>query len=209
VINVLLGNKQISVSRPKLKVWIHLEDIRGEIKEAEDENEIVHLLFSYVSKATAISIDELELLPWYEIMDAYNSIVGLCAPMIDFPILRYEEKDVKKEVWDYDERSWYMWANTLASEYGWKLEYIAELDVDDAIGLLEEIYLSTQLEREWEWSSSEIAYPYDSRTKKSNYKPLPRPQWMQGVNDDIIKKATELKVPASYLPVGKGIKWVQ
>lgn len=75
----------------------------------------------------------------------------------------------------------------------------SELDPDDGVALLQEILTDDQLEKEWQWSLSEIAYPYNPDTKKSEFKNLPRPVWMQ---KEIRKPVKQIKIPASMLPVG-------
>lgn len=209
---VQLGSLEKGITRPKLKVWLCLEDIRENISkasESKDEDNLVLSIFSYVSVGTGIAVDELEILPWYEILHSYNFIVDICTPTMDFAILKANAKEAKKDVWEYEGRTWYMWSNSLAGKYGWTLEYISELDIDDAIGLIQEIFVDEQLHREWEWSLTEIAYPYNKVTKKSEYKPLHRPSWMQGVRSDIIEKVKTIKIDPIYLPIGNVQRWEQ
>lgn len=206
--DVQLGNLKIDVSRPKLKVWIRLEDLREKINKGGGEDNLVLSILSYISLTIVdISIEELENIPWYDILESYNSIVDICTPLIEFPILSAHAKNDDEAAWEYDERTWYMWSNALARSYSWTLEYIAELDVDDAIGLLQEIYTDEQIRKEWEWSLSEIAYPYNKTTEKTEYKPLPRPSWMQDTKDDIMEKIRKIKVDPTYLPVGNVQRW--
>jgi len=60
-----------------------------------------------------------------------------------------------------------------------------------------------QLEKEWEWSLSELAYSYNSSTKKSEFKELPRPDWMDGKEIEEIKL---IKIPKSMMPVGQVVR---
>ena len=113
----------------------------------------------------------------------------------------------KKPVWDYEGRTWYSWVHDLAHAYGWSMEYIAELDIDDASSLLQELIIDDQLEKEFYWMTSEIAYPYNESSKKSEFKPLDRPIWMR---DEIrsIKEGKDqtVRILKEHLPVGNIIK---
>jgi hypothetical protein len=75
---------------------------------------------------------------------------------------------------------------------------IAELEVEDAFALLQEIETDKQLEREWAWQTNELAYPYNKDTKKSDFHPLPRPAWMR------IKAGPppKTRIPKKMMPVG-------
>ena len=116
---------------------------------------------------------------------------------MDLPLLHatYDSETVS---WDYEGRTWYAWANLFAKSFSWALEYIAELDLDDAIALLQEMRSSEQLNREWEWMLTEISYD-----KKGKHKELPRPHWMKGT---IIPEAST-KIKKSMLPVGNVLSW--
>jgi hypothetical protein len=83
-----------------------------------------------------------------------------------------------------------------SSTYGWDEDRIANLDIDTAIGLLQEILITEQLDHEWQFSITELAYPYNETTKKSSFRPLPRPDWMK----KIIPKVT--KIRKDFLPLG-------
>ena len=76
------------------------------------------------------------------------------------------------------------------------------MDIDTAIGAYQELSIDEQLQKEWEWGLSEVAYSYDSSTKKSRYVPLQRPAWM---NPIIPKQLPVVKMRKSHLPVGNVI----
>ena len=73
------------------------------------------------------------------------------------------------------------------------------LDIDTAIGLYQEISIDDQFEKEWEWSLSEIAFPYNQSTKKQEYKPLERPEWMLPISP---KQLPTMKMRKDMMPVG-------
>jgi hypothetical protein len=109
----------------------------------------------------------------------------------------------EEESWDYEGRTWYLYAHMLASEFGWSLDEIAELDVDDAFALLQEILISSQLEKEWQWSMSDKSYGKDKNTGEWRYFNLPRPPWME----DKPKEPKKIMIPKSLLPVGNVITY--
>lgn len=104
----------------------------------------------------------------------------------------------EEEPWDYEGRTWHFYSHLLAKHYGWTLEYISQLHPSDALAKIQEILTDEQLEREFQHSLSDVAYPYNSQTKKSEFHPLSRPFWMRPK----IKETPKIKIPAIYMPIG-------
>ena len=94
-----------------------------------------------------------------------------------------------------------MWLHLFAKAYGWSSEYIANLEIEDGVALLQEIIVDNQLQREWEWGMNEMAYPYNQMTKKSEFKPLDRPSWMQKKYE----APKKIKIPIHLIPLGNVI----
>lgn len=180
--------------RLKLKKWLLLSAYRKEISKNQ---EVVKNLLNSLKLCEA-ELD-FEGLPWYESAEALSSVWELNQITLKLPILSVPKSEDSPPPWDYPERDWYFWAHILASRYGWTMEYIAEIDVDDALALLQEIEVEAQLDKEWEHSLSEIAYPVDPSSKKSKFVPLKRPRWMEGQVALIIKTR---KFPVKFLPPG-------
>lgn len=109
-------------------------------------------------------------------------------------------KQDKNGRWEYPGEYMAEWIDYFARTYGWSLNAILNLDIDVAGYLLQEIFLDQQLKKEWEYNLSELAYPYDSQTKKSTHKPLQRPYWMNDAVDMEIKKT---KLIRAMLPMGE------
>jgi hypothetical protein len=203
---VVLGGKDYEVDRARLRRWLQLEDISEEIARATDRKDregFVASIYSYLSVALSVQID-LDTLPWYEVVEAYADIVALHRPKYDFPLLKIASKRRDEVSWDYEGRTWYAWSHTLAREYNWSLEYIAELDIDDAIAHLQEIFTSEQLEREWEWMMSDKSVTYDKRGK-GKFHDLTRPAWMR--SKEIQEKSKKIPIKKSMLPVGQVVRW--
>ena len=201
---IQLGDKQYPCIRCKLRQWIKLEVLRRNIN-TKSITKYCDALLAYVSFYLNIPVLDLEEIPWFDLVDAYNKIISINMPDPDLPLYKAPaSKGHKKEIWDYDNRTWYIWLHELAHAYGWSIEYVAELDIDDAASLLQEIYTQDQLDREFIWSTSEIAYPYNSTSQTSEFHPLPRPDWMT-YDPNIVKKVNDLqhtKILKSLLPMG-------
>ncbi len=206
---VTLDGKEYEVTRARLRVWLQLEDIREQIARAADNKDrsgFVALTYSYLSVAFSVEID-FSILPWYEIAEAYADIVFLHQPFFEFPFLNTAGKS-DKVPWDYEGRTWYSWSHILAKAYGWVLEYIAELDIDDAIAHLQEIATADQVQDEWEWMLSEKSVSYNEKGK-GKFNKLDRPEWMESKEAQDRKANAMNKVPIkkSMLPVGNVVRW--
>lgn len=199
---IQINKVEIEYTRPKLKTWLMLQDQQEFVREAvEKRNDVAKHIVSFISTALCIPEEELSNLEWDEVASAYVTILSLNVIKIKFPFLNSKTKN-KQEIWDYKERTWYIWAHLFAKEYGYSLEYIADLEIEDAVGLAQEIAVEDQLSREWEWMTSEIAYQ-----AKDGFKELPRPSWMlYNGKEKIIPK---LKIRKDLMPVGIAYHWDQ
>lgn len=166
----------------------------------KDLNTYYRLLVSFIDTASSLLIKNWDEIPWYEVISAYSEVVILNSPTIKFPVLFGEESKNEKMPWEYTGRSWYFWLHLFASNYGWSEEHIGELDIDTAIGLYQEILLGDQLDREWHYGLSEVAYQYNSGTKKNEYKPLDRPTWMLPMAP---KQLPVVKIRKDLMPIGQ------
>lgn len=155
---------------------------------------------SFISAACGRTINFASY-PGYEVIFAFVELNALNMPTKEFPILEKQPKSESSVVWDYMGRSWYMWVNLLAHSYGWTIDCISNLEIDDGLALIQEVLIDEQIQKEWQWSLSEIAYPYNQTTKKSEFKPLPRPPWMTPK----VEKIETFQIPAFLMPVGKVI----
>jgi hypothetical protein len=186
---------------PRLKKWIELETYKDKIiKAAEDRQaEFPKYLLSYLSVAFGIPYNWFELADWWKIVQAFYTCLTKY-PVQHLPITSPSGENTKEEDWNYDGRTWYLYANMIARSYGWTLEYISRLKVGDALAIIQEISVDEQLEHEFQYGLSEMAYHYNSATKKSEFRPMPRPSWMRPkVEPERIKK---FSLPASMIPTG-------
>lgn len=209
--DIKINDKTYSIQRLKLRAWIDQDKLRKkffEFASANDRNSMCNILLQIGSMNTGIPIEELKETFWVEVVNLFQACILENKISIDFPMYRVTSGQSTSEVWEYPERTWYMWAHALASAFGWTLEYIAELDIHDATALLQEIYVKEQLDREFIWMTSEIAYPYNSSSKKSEFHPLPRPVWMREELRQIeqLKSAAKKVIPKDMMPIGTVVK---
>jgi hypothetical protein len=204
-----LGEIDYPLVQARLRAWLVLEDFYSNVLRAAElgnREEFTSSLFSYVSAALSVSIETIKDLPWYEVTRIFGVIYDINLPSKKFPMMK---KHVKKKHaaeapgWDYLGRSWYVWLHLLSHEFGWCIEYIENMSIDDGIALLQETLVNDQLQKEWEWGMSQNAFSYDEITKTSKFIPLERPEWMQPSP----KPVEKIRIRASQLPVGLILKW--
>lgn len=204
-----LGEVTYSVTKLGLRVWLELEEINKKIIEAMKGKSMLEassLICSYLSVITKLEEDKIKTFFWLDVADAYATILLACIPKTEFPLLMGKSDKPETFIWDYEGRTWYKWSHLLAKSYGWSQEYIADLYFEDAIAFIQEVLIDEQMDKEWQWSLSELAYPYNKATKKSEFKALPRPSWMLGMR----KPAEEIKpvkLPVSMIPMGIVLEW--
>lgn len=182
---------------PRLKKWIELENLKRGIIKATDDGDFPKELLRFLSVALGVSSKYFDKANWILIVKSFYICISIL-PKVELPITSPTDEKHSEDDWSYPQRTWNLYSHMLAKNYGWDLEYVAQLDVFDALAHIQEIITDEQLEREFYYGLSEAAYSYDQRTKKSKYVPLPRPHWMR-------KKAKPIQkflIPASMLPVG-------
>ncbi|RMD60174.1 hypothetical protein D6833_10255 [Candidatus Parcubacteria bacterium] len=186
-----------------MRKWLELEEYRAQIAKAAADKRgdaLERGITAYLSAAVSRRV-KWSNVPWKQAVLALEGAVSVNMPRRAFPVLFQveEQKSGSGVDFDYEGRMWYLWSHMLASNYGWSLEYIANLDVDEAIGHIQEILVDDQLEREWQWSISEVAYSYNQATKRSELRPLPRPAWMKMKKIEPPKK---IRIHRMFVPIG-------
>lgn len=198
-----IQNANFSLVRLKLRGWSWLEGLKNDMDIAISKNDYkqtFHCMVKFIEMAMVPYVPiQWDKVPWYEFIEIYSKAIELNSPTIEFPILKGSKVENKKLPWEYPGRSWYFWLNLFARNYGWPEETIAEMDIDTAIGAYQEVVIDDQLQKEWEWGLSEIAYPYNQTTKNSEFKKLDRPDWMMPI---IPKEPQVIKMKKSFLPQG-------
>ena len=203
-VTINLGGREFNVARARLGLFLDLEIILSRLENAaknDDSGAIADALFSYLSACIPeIDREMFNSMPWYEVINAYGSLASLNRIKGDFAIISRQIGHSKPVPWDYPERTKTVWIHMLADAYHWSKIDIENLDVEDAVALVQEIQVDEQIQREFEHSLSEIAYQYDKASKKSKFVPLHRPPWMV-----LRKELPKTRLPKAYLPMGKVI----
>ena len=200
---IALGQGKHEIIKAKLKLWLILGSIHDRIIEAVERKDFEGLaseIISYVS--TAFSVPDIDELPWEEVIDAFIRVVNVNALGFEIPLLLATPEKDTEVPWDYPGRNWFFWSHTLCREFGWSLEYVGELEVEEGIKLLQEVLVSAQLEKEWEWVLSPQSVVYN-KDGKGKFNKLDRPRWM-GVGMKMLPPKI-IEIPEFLRPVGNVI----
>lgn len=166
-------------------IWNSLEEIRIRlIKQAVEDNAkaVAQLTIAYISTAFPFLPKWMySKLYWATVVECFALIVHHFGPTKKIPLLSNPTDALKDNIvsWDYPGRNFYYLTHVLAKTYGWSLEYIYRLNVDDAMALLQEAFTDEHLNKEFIYGLSEVAYSYNASSKSSKLVPLPRPYWMR------------------------------
>lgn len=199
---ILVRGEVHEIKRVKFRRWIELDQIREKLSRAADVNDLANQIGAYLTAALDFGFS-LEDTPWEETAYLWAAAITTNGEYESLPFMRYPSRDKKPIPYEYDGRTFYQYAHSIAKSYGWPLEYIAELDVDEALKLLQEIMIEHYNRREWEWDLSERAVGYDEATRKSKHNPYPLPDWMLPVPAE----PKIYRIPRSLLPVGNVISY--
>lgn len=186
---------------PKFKKWLELEQLKSVFISAAESEAFPDRVYAYLSAATSIPVNRLDKKGWESTMQSLLKESARFIPNRELPLLKDAPKENKPVEWDYEGRTWHYYAHMLAQAYGWTLEYIANLGVDEALAHLQEIMTDDHLDREFTYGLSEVAYPYNKSTNTSVFKPMKRPYWMIAA----VKPIKKTRMLRSMLPVGNGI----
>lgn len=179
------------------KQWVILEGKKEKIFKAAETDDFPDALLDFVSAALGVSSKWFEQAHWEKVVLAFYVSLARYTKL-SLPMITPTSENFKEESWSYDGRTWHLYSHLLAKEYGWSLEYISRLQVDEALAKIQEIMTDNQLDREFYYGLSEIAYPYNPQTKKSHFKPLQRPHWMR----EKIQPVPRFKISSEYMPMG-------
>lgn len=198
---ISIGGYELDVRKARFRTFLAIQQYRSDIQGASEPEEQGRLICECIALVLSIPIDIVSSAPWKEVALAYVAIVTENIPTRELAFLKVTGKD-EKLPWDYSGREWFALAHMFAKHYGWTLDYTANLEVDDALKLVQEMLVADQLQREWEWDLSEKSTAYDPSTKKSKHIELPRPSWMVVVPEPPKK----VKIHRGLIPKGLVIK---
>ena len=200
-ISIILRLVNWATPQPKFGRFLRLEYIKDKIVKAakRKEKEFPELLISYVSAAFPIPKFILSRLRWDILLLLFSIYSQKAVPKVIIPLLTSKDTtEGKKDSWDYDGRAYSMYVHMIAKTYGWNEKYINKMNIDNALALVQEILTDQQLDREFLWSMSEKSYIYNYQTKSGKANPLPRPDFMGNVLEEVKK----IQIPKSMMPAG-------
>lgn len=205
---IKISGTEYQLEPARLRKWLELEDVKLRIQEAvenKDRDKVVNLICLYISTAIGIDTNTMLELPYKEVLDAFNEIAKINVITLDLPFMRIPVKEgrIEDTGYEYDYRSWWSWANIFSKQYGWSLEYIADLNVNDGLCLYQEYLIDKYHERDFQWTLSERYVGWDEYTQKSKLNPYPKPDWMKPKPKPIKK----IKMPIEMMPIGTVISW--
>ncbi len=180
--------------------WLDLENKKSKCIEAAESEAFPEKVYAYLSAALDVPTKRLEKMTWESTVHSLLKESAKFSPNRELPLLKDAPKDSKSVDWDYDGRNWHYYSHLIAKAYGWTLEYIGNLHPDIALAHIQEILTSNHIDDEFLYGLSEVAYPYNKNTKKSEYKPMKRPYWMKQSAPKEIKR---FKIRRDALPVGR------
>lgn len=198
-----LNGSSIEIKRAKFRKWSELEDLRDQASRAVGGKERGDTLVLYLATALDFSISDVDKLSWVDAASALYKCISENANLKTLPFMRFPSRDTKEPPYNYPGRLFYSYAHSLAKMYGWSLDQIADLDVDDALAFLQEIMIDDVQRREWEWDLSERSTGYDKNTKEYKHIPFPLPDWMIPMPPP----PKVYKIPKAMIPVGNVVSY--
>lgn len=175
----------------------HLSEIRAAANTHSPE--LPGLIMRFLAAATDSSEEYWKKRFWLDVMDDLNRLQEANNFSWKPPIVLFPEASGSKMPWLYIGREWYFWKHIFTHWYNWSEDYIANLEIEEAFALMQEICTQEQLEKEWQYALSEKSMVYNASTKKSTFHPLPRPNWMIPSQP----KKGPMKLPKKLIPVGE------
>lgn len=207
LLNIFMGLLKFQ-KQPRFGRWVRLEEQKNKILRAVEESsdEFPNHLFDFLSTALYLPSHYFRGADWTKIVIAFYKSLSILSYKTTLALFEAtkEKKKVDTVSWDYDGRAWHLYSHMLATQYGWSLEYISNLRLNDALPLIQELLLEEQLEKEFQWTMSERSSYYDDKAKVSKANPLPRPDWMNR-HIDPVKELKVTQIPVGMMPMGQGL----
>lgn len=173
-VTVSLAGQLLTIERARLGLHLKLGRLSDEFDNAPGSPEMAEAIESYFE---ALGLDISEAKP-AEILRAFAVLREANRWQFALAFMGETEAKGQPEPYDFEGRNWAWTVHKLASRYGWTRDYIFSLYPEEAAVYLQEILISETLEAEERYRLSELAYQYDSVTKKSHYVPYRKPAWM-------------------------------
>jgi hypothetical protein len=185
-VTITLNGRVIVAPRARLGLHLKLGRLSDAFEAAPGSPEMAEAIRGYFE---ALGLDISQAHP-VEILRAFGELRAINSWQFILAFMKEQGPKSQPEPYDYEGRNWAWFVHKLASRYGWGREEIFDLYPEEAAAYLQEILISEHAEAEERYSLSELAYQYDSTTKKSHYVPYRKPPWMY---------STELPKPVKTL----------
>ena len=194
--------------KPRFEKWVRLEEQKNKIAKAVEESsdDFPNHVLDFLSTALRLHKKYFQYADWMLIIQSFFKSIKLTQHQLSLPILEPYQDKKEDESWTYDNRTWHLYSHMLAKSYGWSLEYISNLTVQEALPKIQEILVEEQNNKEFLWVMSDRSAIYNESTKTYQANPLPRPNWMSR-HIDIKKEVRTTKIPKNFLPVGAGLTY--
>lgn len=188
------------VPRARLGLHIKLSKISEKISQAlidSDGKAAARLISAYFSEV-GLNVREVGGMAQ---LTTYLELFEMNSPAWLLAYQKWEAPPGKPKAYDYPGREWAWVIHKIASRYGWTREEIFNLWPEEAAAYLQEIFITEYDESDEARALSEMGWHYDKHTKRSTFRPLPRPGWM-------VEKPEEkkIRIRKDMLPVGHIIK---
>lgn len=185
-VTITLAGQEVTVPRARLGLHLQLGRLLDAFEEAPGSPEMAEAIKGYF-EALGLEADQAHPV---EVLRAFALLRGANSWQISLAFMKEQGPKKEPEPYDFEGRNWAWIVHKIASRYGWTRDYIFSLYPEEAAVYLQEILISEHFEAEERYRLSELAYAYDSTTKRSNYVPYQKPPWMY---------STELPKPVRIL----------
>jgi hypothetical protein len=169
-----LAGREVTIERARLGLHLELGQISDAFEAAPGSPEMTEAIQGYFE---VLGVDISQAYP-VEVLRAFGQLRALNAWQWQLAFMKDKGPKGAPEPYDYEGRNWAWVVHKLASRYGWSRDEVFNLYPEEAAAYLQEILISETLEAEERYSLSELAYQYDSVSKRSNYVPYRKPGWM-------------------------------
>ena len=175
----------------------HLSTIHAAAKTHSPD--VPDLICRFLTAACDSSEGYWNSLPWQQVVEGYHQLQDVNMPSWTVPMLSVMRgAKPRVEPWLYIGGEWYYWLHTFTEVYGWPEDKIADMEIENAFALMQEILVERQLHQEWEYMMSDKSVTSYDKGKTFEVRSLPRPDWMTPA----IPKPKPAKVPKAAMPIG-------
>ena len=201
---ISIGDRIVEISKGTFKEFLlrinSFEKFTEALEKKQYPNAGSHLneFLGYWNLGDISGLHEIHKIKLAFILNSFNQFTDIYPILQPSISLEIEDENQESVPYDYDGRTWAYWIHKLAKFYGWSKEQILNLNTDEIPAYIQECEIEEYVDYEKKRVLSEMAYHYDKNTKKSTYKPSPKPYWMAGAT----QMPKKIKINTVALPAG-------